>query len=143
MRPIHGSRLLRPFLLSTIFFLLTIATVRAQTFTILHAFTGGSDGANPYSGLVMDQGGNLYGTASSGSLGNGNVYRLVNKNSAWIVQALYAFQGSAHNHDGASPMARLTLRNGIVYGTTQAGGVPGCANNAGCGTVFKLRPPLS
>ncbi len=120
-----------------------VTSLSAQTFTVLHSFTGGTDGAKPYAGLVMDQGGNLYGTASSASSGYGNVYRLVSKNSSWVVQTLYGFQGPAHNHDGAAPMARITLRNGIVYGTTQSGGLAGCASNAGCGTIFKLRPPIS
>ena len=34
------------------------------TYTSLHDFTGGSDGANPFSRLVLDANGNLYGTAS-------------------------------------------------------------------------------
>jgi uncharacterized repeat protein (TIGR03803 family) len=33
--------------------------------TVLHSFTGGADGAFPYSGLVLDNG-NLYGTAEEG-----------------------------------------------------------------------------
>jgi len=33
--------------------------------TILYSFTGGSDGAFPFAGLVMDTTGNVYGTASS------------------------------------------------------------------------------
>jgi hypothetical protein len=33
--------------------------------TVLYSFTGGSDGAFPYAGLVKDTTGNLYGTASS------------------------------------------------------------------------------
>jgi uncharacterized repeat protein (TIGR03803 family) len=36
------------------------------TYTSLHDFTGGTDGAYPYSNLVFDANGNLYGTASSG-----------------------------------------------------------------------------
>lgn len=36
------------------------------TYTSLHDFTGGSDGGYPYSNLVFDGNGNLYGTASSG-----------------------------------------------------------------------------
>ena len=143
MRPISGSRLLLYLATFSISVLLTAVVAHAQTFTVLHAFTGGSDGSSPYAGLVMDQGGNLYGTASNGASGYGNVFRLVSKNSAWVVQTLYAFQGSAHNSDGARPSARITLRNGIVYGTTQSGGLAGCVNSAGCGTVFKLRPQIS
>ena len=40
------------------------------TYTSLHDFTGGSDGANPYSNLVFDADGNLYGTASAGGTGS-------------------------------------------------------------------------
>lgn len=36
------------------------------TYTLLHQFTDGSDGANPYSNEVMDAQGDLYGTASAG-----------------------------------------------------------------------------
>ncbi len=36
------------------------------TFTALHDFTCGTDGANPFSSLTMDAGGNLYGTAAYG-----------------------------------------------------------------------------
>jgi uncharacterized repeat protein (TIGR03803 family) len=36
------------------------------TYTDLYDFTGGSDGAYPYDGLVMDADGNLYGTTSGG-----------------------------------------------------------------------------
>ena len=36
------------------------------TYTILHTFTGGSDGGLPYGPLVMDTHGNLYGTAGAG-----------------------------------------------------------------------------
>jgi hypothetical protein len=36
------------------------------TYTLLYRFTGGSDGANPYSTLVFDASGNLYGTTKAG-----------------------------------------------------------------------------
>ena len=39
-------------------------------FTSLHDFTGGSDGGYPYSNLVFDASGNLYGTASVGGTGS-------------------------------------------------------------------------
>jgi uncharacterized repeat protein (TIGR03803 family) len=34
--------------------------------TVLHSFTGGSDGANPRAGVIMDSRGNLYGTTEEG-----------------------------------------------------------------------------
>lgn len=34
--------------------------------SVLHAFTGGADGANPNAGLLLGEEGNLYGTASDG-----------------------------------------------------------------------------
>ncbi len=36
------------------------------TYTSLHDFTGGDDGANPISNVVFDENGNLYGTTSAG-----------------------------------------------------------------------------
>ncbi len=46
--------------------------------TILHGFTNGVDGANPYAGVMRDAGGNLYGAAYYGGTNgdNGTVYRL-------------------------------------------------------------------
>jgi uncharacterized repeat protein (TIGR03803 family) len=41
--------------------------------TILYSFTGGTDGANPYAGLIMDKSGNLYGTAQNGGAFNAGV----------------------------------------------------------------------
>ena len=41
----------------------------AWIFTSLHDFTGGSDGGYPYSNLVFDAHGNIYGTASVGGTG--------------------------------------------------------------------------
>src|SRR5581483_7073921 len=104
--------------------LLFILPAQAQTFSVLHAFTGGSDGANPYAGVTLDQSGNLYGNTTSGAVGSGGVFRLSQRNSSWILQTLYAFQGTTRNHDGANPAARISLRNGIVYGTTLSGGLP-------------------
>lgn len=38
----------------------------SSTESVLHSFTGGSDGASPMAGLAMDESGNLYGTAQGG-----------------------------------------------------------------------------
>src|SRR5580692_542648 len=45
---------------------------QAQTFATIYNFTGGSDGGNPYAGLIQDSAGNLYGTALNG--GSGHYY---------------------------------------------------------------------
>jgi uncharacterized repeat protein (TIGR03803 family) len=44
---------------------------------VLHTFTGGSDGANPFGGLILDGAGNLYGTAATGGAhGGGTVFEI-------------------------------------------------------------------
>ena len=50
-------------------------SAQAQTFTVLHNFTGGQDGATPTGGITLDQAGNLYGTTSTG----GNTGRLLHR----------------------------------------------------------------
>src|SRR5271166_975480 len=100
----------------------------AQTFTVLHAFTGASDGATPFGGLTLDQAGNVYGTASAGGFtgnnctaaGCGTVFKLTHRGSGWIFAPLHIFQG---NTDGNAPYAGVTIGpNGTLYGTTLLGG---------------------
>jgi uncharacterized repeat protein (TIGR03803 family) len=114
-----------------------------QTFTVLHSFTGGQDGANPLAGLNMDHAGNLYGTASLGGRGFGTVYKLARHGSSWILGPLYQFRGGT---DGFYPEARVTVASdGTLYGTTFYGGNSNIACLQGatqtCGTVFHLTPP--
>ena len=47
------------------------------TYTMIHQFSGGNQGASPYEGVVMDADGNLWGTASAGGAHNyGMVYEI-------------------------------------------------------------------
>jgi uncharacterized repeat protein (TIGR03803 family) len=113
-------------------------SAQAQSFTVLHNFTGGLDGSSPYAGLSMDRGGNLYGTASAGGKGYGTVFKLSHRGSGWVFDPIYAFAGGAN---GEGPTARVILGpDGTLYGTTYAGGVSGCSGGYGCGTVFNLKP---
>ena len=124
--------------------------LHAQTFSVVHSFTGGADGRIPAAGLTMDRAGNLYGTASAGGTqycsgnGCGVVFKLSSIGGNWIFTTLYNFQQGS---DGANPTARVIFGpNGNLYGTTSQGGGVGDACNAllgGCGTVFKLSPPAS
>jgi uncharacterized repeat protein (TIGR03803 family) len=96
--------------------------------SFLHSFTGGSDGADPQTGLTQGADGNLYGASYQGGADSfGSIYKMA-PNGA--VTALYEFTGGA---DGAYPYADLVQgKDGHFYGTTLEGG----AN--GFGTVFGL-----
>jgi uncharacterized repeat protein (TIGR03803 family) len=102
------------------------------TITALASFNG-TDGANPYCGLVRDAGGNLYGTTMfGGAAGDGTVFELAR--GSGTITTLASFNGT----DGANPAAGLVRdRHGNLYGTTVAGGAYSNVNN-GDGTVFEL-----
>jgi len=103
------------------------------TETVLHAFTGGSDGISPLGGVVLDRKGNLYGTTNfGGATGYGTVFRVA-PNGAETV--LHSFCGKPGCVDGASPVAGLIAdAKGNLYGTTYGGGT------IGDGNVFRLAP---
>jgi len=114
-----------------------------QTFSVIHNFTGGSDGANPSTGLTIDADDNIYGTTFARGTGRyGTVFSLDNDGGGWILSPLYSFAGG---EDGAGPLGRLVIGpDGILYGSTLAGGGGPCIQSNGyhgCGTVYSLRPP--
>ena len=119
---------------------------QAQNFTVLHNFTGGSDGAYPSAGLTSDSAGNLYGTTYGttqyGGVDYGTVFKLARHGSGWLLVPLYTFQGG---NDGAVPAAEVIFGpDGALYGTTIFGGGGACRSGTGvlgCGTVFRLVPP--
>jgi len=110
---------------------------QAQTFSVIHSFTGAPDGANPSAGLTLDRAGNLYGTTTwGGDTGGGTVFRLSRHSSGWTLTPLYNF----HGPDGLEPQGRVTFGpDGTLYGTTALGQGDSCS----CGNVFNLKPPPS
>lgn len=112
--------------------------------TVLYAFTGGADGANPDAALVSDAQGNFYGTTYNGGSGNcsddrnpgcGVVFKLDTTGKETV---LYSFTGGT---GGAHPYAGVLLdAKGNIYGTTVAGGNTNCHAPSGCGVVFKFTP---
>jgi uncharacterized repeat protein (TIGR03803 family) len=103
------------------------------TKTVFYAFKGGSDGADPSAGLIIDKKGNLYGTTyAGGTVGLGTVFKITPNGTETM---LHAFTGGS---DGATPFASVTRDgSGNLYGTTYTGGGGGCNGN-GCGTVFRV-----
>src|ERR1700687_1271155 len=58
--------------------------------TVLYSFAGGTDGAHPVTGLIMDQAGNLYGTTLYGGTSyNGIVFELSPSGGVWTERVIY------------------------------------------------------
>jgi uncharacterized repeat protein (TIGR03803 family) len=110
------------------------------TETVLHAFTGGNDGANPFSALIADGAGNLYGATTAGGStkcddGCGTIFKIAPDGETTV---LYSFAGGA---DGQQPFGALIAdKAGNLFGTTAYGAGTGCVFGVGCGTVFELAP---
>lgn len=112
-------------------------------FSLLHSYSDGLDGANPYGGLLIDASGDLYGATNTGgsqAYGCSNGYEqgcgVVFKISPaaggkWIFDRLYTFQG----YDGFLPYGDLLMdASGNLYGTTIMG-------DGGYGNAYELTPP--
>lgn len=128
-------------LVAILLFLLSSTASTAQTFSVIHTFSGG-EGVEPYAGVTVDRFGNLYGTTWLGGLGYGTVYKLTHGSSGWVASTLYQFK---HGSDGNGPQGRIVIGpDGAFYGTTLAGGGGNCnvPLYGGCGTVYRLTPPL-
>src|SRR5271157_4411191 len=107
----------------------------AGTLTTIHSFDS-TDGFNPQDELVQATDGNLYGTTRFGgantcliggtNYGCGTVFKIT---PTGTLTTLHSFDST----DGAQPFGGLVQgTNGILYGTTSAGGTD---ND---GTVFKI-----
>lgn len=97
----------------------------AQTYNVVHSFTGGSDGAYPLGGVTIDPARDFYGTTSAGGeRGWGTVYRLVHSGPNWRFYPLYSFAGETdQSNDGGAPYAGVVIGvDGALYGTTHSGG---------------------
>lgn len=101
-------------------------------FTILRSFAGSpSDGAEPHAALVLDAGGNLFGTTFlGGAASGGTVFRLKTDGTGYVV--LRSFSGGAT--DGGNPPGSLVLDGAEnLFGVARFGGP------LDLGAVFTLR----
>lgn len=115
------------------------------TETVVYAFTSGSDGFYPQTGVTLDGAGALYGTTTYGggaacvNDGCGTAFKLTPPAGgigAWTETILHAFAGGT---DGSFPGAPLLLVGTSLYGTTYEG-TGNCLGGGGCGTVFEIVP---
>lgn len=94
---------------------------------VVYSFTGGNDGGYPYSGVILDAAGNLYGTTPfAGANGVGLVYKVDPSGNETVP---YTFTGKA---DGGYPTGIISDSAGNLYGAANFGGT------AGGGLVFKM-----
>jgi uncharacterized repeat protein (TIGR03803 family) len=106
----------------------------AWTFNVIHAFTGGADGATGSAGRMILRHGRLFGAATAGgTYGSGVVFALTPRGSGeWDFRTIYSFKGQP---DGSFPYGALLFDAlGNIYGTTYYGGTNGI------GAVYKLSP---
>jgi uncharacterized repeat protein (TIGR03803 family) len=89
---------------------------------VLHNFDNNNkDGFNPFSSLILDGAGNVYGvTVVGGTYGYGTAYELMPKaGGTWTEKVLVSFDDT----DGASPYTHLNLgAAGDLFGTAANGG---------------------
>ena len=101
--------------------------------SVVYAFAGGTDGSQPFAGLIMDGSENFYGTTAFGGTGCGTngcgtVFKIDTSSHEAV---LYRFLGTSN--DGEEPYGSLIMDTaGNLYGTNQFRG----SHNAG--TFFKL-----
>jgi hypothetical protein len=106
---------------------------------VIHSFGSfAGDGVIPANDLVLRDGA-LYGTTTQGGInGFGRVFQLVQGNGKWTENTLHDFSFD----EGEAPMGTLIFDgSGNIYGTTYVGLNPACP--LGCGSVFKLSPPMA
>lgn len=99
---------------------------------ILYNFANnGTDGVNPYAGVVFDSAGNLYGTTYSGGANNqGTLFELSPQaDGSWTETIVHSFGSGT---DYGFPEGLIYV-GGNLYGTTASGGT-------GNGIVFEFTP---
>jgi uncharacterized repeat protein (TIGR03803 family) len=107
---------------------------------VLFSFSGGNDGGDAATGLVIDGQGNLYGTTViGGTYACGTAFKLTPRSSLpWQETVLNSFDCFSQ---GKNPYGGVTFdSHGNLDGTTVAGGSGGSCAGDGCGIVFQLKP---
>lgn len=96
-------------------------------YSVIHEFSGGSDGGLPAGPPIEASDGNLYGATYGVAAGLSTIYKYAL--SSGVFTTIYQFD-QAHGEGIYAPLVQAA--DGTLYGTASLGG----ANN--CGTIFQL-----
>ena len=136
MRPSHfmSAAASGMLLLALGYFAVTPSAALATKEKVVYSFSG-ADGAVPYSGLIADPLGDLYGTTFyGGASGLGTVYQLMPRHNKFRERILFSFPGVSGG--GSGPVGGVVLGpSKTLYGTTEFGG-----GSAGAGILYELSP---
>ncbi len=112
--------------------LVSTGAAHAQSFQLLHTFTG-PDGARPTAGLTLDAVGKLYGTVRTGHSGSnwGGAFQMRRAGTGWIFDTLHIFDGQISSRVVFGP-------EGLLYGSSpnNIAGLP-------YGYLYSLAPALN
>jgi len=99
---------------------------------VIHSFSGGSDGQEPYAGLLQGTDGALYGTTFEGGTNKAGLVFKVNPDGSSNAP-IWNFEGNSIDPGGLSnPSGLIQGADGALYGTEGFGGT----NSVG--SVFKV-----
>ncbi|HEY4905574.1 MAG TPA: choice-of-anchor tandem repeat GloVer-containing protein [Candidatus Sulfotelmatobacter sp.] len=102
--------------------------------TLLHDFTGGSDGGIPWAGLTIDAAGSLYGIAAFTE--TNTAFKLSpSPRGGWFFEVL-ADLAPSDNYVNTAPF--LLNSAGNLFNVSSAGGGGSC--DPGCGFVYEVSP---
>lgn len=103
------------------------------TLTTIYNFTGGDDGSEPQTGLVLGNDGNFYGTTLEGGAKGGGVLFKITPGGE--LTPIYPFCNSCEGGAAPTPTPLVLGSDGNFYGTT---GPNGGTHN--WGTIYKITP---
>jgi uncharacterized repeat protein (TIGR03803 family) len=131
MAIVRSNRVWTAVILGGMLILLAAMSAPAQTFSVLHSFSG-PDGENLNSGLLQTSSGVLYGaTIYGGPNGDGTIFSIT---PGGVFETIGDFDGT----NGANPFSTpIEGTDGNIYGTTNRGGA------FDLGLVYQLGPSAS